>query len=204
MSPSISRRSRLMPSSVRASSSARAGVVGQQAFDAQRHVGQPAGGVDARARAQSRSRRWWPLAALRAGHAEQRRHARRQGAGAHALEALRHQAAVVGVELDHVGHGAQRDQRQQGVELGLCLRASNTPRCAQLGAQRQQHVEHHADTGDRLALEAAAGLVGVDDAPSASRQLPARGQVVVGHQHLQAQRARGAPRRPRWRCRCPP
>ncbi len=37
-----------------------AGVVGQQAFDAERHVGEPAGRVDARARARSRSRRWWP------------------------------------------------------------------------------------------------------------------------------------------------
>jgi hypothetical protein len=72
---------------------------------------------------------------------------------------------------------------------------------AQLGAQRQQHVEHHADAGDRLALEVAARLVRVDDhAPV--RQLRA-GQVVVGHQHLQAQRVARRPRRRRWRCRCP-
>jgi hypothetical protein len=52
---------------------------------------------------------------------------------------------------------------------------------AQLGARGQQHVEHHADAGDRLALEAAAGLVGVDDDvgrgrhDGAARRAPAGG-----------------------------
>ena len=62
---------------------------------------------------------------------------------------------------------------------------------AQFGAQRQQHVEHHADAGDGLALERAAGLVRVDDhvgVGQADLLVEQRGQVVVGHQHLQAQR----------------
>ena len=66
------------------------------------------------------------------------RHAGGQRAGADAAQALRHQAAVVGVELHDVGHGTQRDQGQQRIEPGLRRRltavrgasegAPNTPR----------------------------------------------------------------------------
>jgi hypothetical protein len=42
-------------------------------------------------------------------------------AGAHALQSLRHQDAVVGVELDDVGDRAQRHQVEQRIELGLGL-----------------------------------------------------------------------------------
>ena len=57
---------------------------------------------------------------------------------------------------------------------------------AQLGAQRQQHIEHHTDPCHGLALKGAAGLVGVDDGVCGG-QLGA-GQVVVGDEDLQAQR----------------
>ena len=103
-------------------------VVGQQAFDAQRHVGQPAGRVDARAQREAevegggRLRPCAPAAVNRLARPQGSAPARMR------LQALRHQAAVVGVELDHVGHRAERHQRQQRVELGLRLRASNTPR----------------------------------------------------------------------------
>ena len=102
---------------------------------------------------------------------------------------MRDQAAVVGVEPDHVGDGAERNQRQQRVELGLTCAAEHAA-FPQLGAQRQQHVEHHADASHGLAFEVAAGLVGVDDHVGVRQHhLPAlqRGQVVVGHQHLHAQ-----------------
>ncbi len=61
---------------------------------------------------------------------------------------------------------------------------------AQLGAQCQQHVKHHAHAGDRLAGKGAAGLVRVDDHVRFGQHdlaVPSGGQVVVGHQHLQAQ-----------------
>ena len=161
MPPSISRRSRLMPSSSAGQFVRAAGVVGQQAFDAQRHVRQAPGGVDARAQGKAEVEGGGSIRLARSG-GEQRGHARRQGAGTHALEALRDEAAVVGVELHHVGHGAQSDQRQQGVELGLAGGVEHAA-LAQFGAQRQQHVEHHADAGDGFALEGAAGLVRVDD-----------------------------------------
>ena len=94
------------------------GVVGQQAFDAQRHVGQPASGVDAGAECKTEIEGGGHRG-LAAGGDEQGLHAHGQGAGADAFEALGHQAAVVGVEFHHVGHGAQGDEGQQAVELGL-------------------------------------------------------------------------------------
>ena len=48
-------------------------------------------------------------------------------AGAHALQALRDQDAVVGVERHDVGDGAERDEVEQRVEIGLVCRRS-TPR----------------------------------------------------------------------------
>ena len=62
---------------------------------------------------------------------------------------------------------------------------------AQLGAQRQQHIKHHAHTGQRLAFKAASRLVRVDDHIGIGQHNGARQhgrQVVVGHQHLHAQR----------------
>jgi hypothetical protein len=56
---------------------------------------------------------------------------------------------------------------------------------AQFGAQRQHHVEDHADAGQMLARETAAGKVGVDDAVG-GRQFVAR-QVVVGDQRGDAE-----------------
>ncbi len=167
------------------------GVVGAQAFDAQRHVGQPAGGVQARAQGKTEVQAG-SACRLARRHLEQRCHAGRHGSSAHALQTLRHQAAVVGVKLHHVGHRAQCHQRQQAVDLGLVLRREPTAR-AQLGAQRQQDVEHHADAGDRLALKPAAGLVRVDDDAVLWQHGSAvlQGwQVVVGDDDLQAQRAR--------------
>ena len=40
-------------------------------------------------------------------------------AGTHALQALRDEAAVVGIEPHHVGHGAERDEVEQRVEPRL-------------------------------------------------------------------------------------
>ena len=79
-------------------------------------------------RARSRSRRRWPGAASRPATREQCGDARLHAAGAHPLQALRHQAAVVGVEPDHVGDGAQRDQVEQRVQPAAACRASNAPR----------------------------------------------------------------------------
>jgi hypothetical protein len=53
---------------------------------------------------------------------------------AHALQALGHQDAVVGIELDHVGHRAQGHQVQQAVQARLGLGIEQAA-LAQLGAQ---------------------------------------------------------------------
>ena len=159
-------------------------VVGDQAFDAERHVGQTACGVQARPQAEAHvesagARR------LTAGGAEQRTYPGAHLAGAHAGQALRHQNAVVAIERHHVGDGAERDQVEQARQIRpLAIVKGAT--CAQLGAQCQQGVEHHAHAGQRLARESAAGLIGIDDHVGL-RQGVAR-QVVVGNQRGDAQR----------------
>ncbi len=101
---------------------------------------------------------------------------------------MRHEAAVVGIELHHIGHRAQRHEIEQGVEPRL-IRGREDASLAQLAAQREKHIEHHADTGEVLALEAARGLVGVhDDVRVGQRHhiVHERRQVVVGDEHVHA------------------
>ena len=63
------------------------------------------------------------LARLAAGDREQRRDARLHAAGADPLQAVRDEAAIVAVEADDVGDGAERDQVEQRIEPRLRPRA---------------------------------------------------------------------------------
>jgi hypothetical protein len=82
-------------------------VVGDQALDAERHVGEAAGGIEARAgdEAEVEARH---LAGPPSRGAQQRLDACLAAAVADALQSLRHQVAVVGVERNHVGDRAER------------------------------------------------------------------------------------------------
>ena len=164
------------------------GLVGEQAFDAQGHVRQTAGGIDARAQREAKVHAAG-LRRLAFGHLEQRRQARRHVTGADALKALGHQPAVVRIQTHHIGHCAQRHQRQQRIELGL-RRLRVQAAIAKLGPQGQQHIKHHADARDRFAGKGAAGLIGVDDHIGRRQRntpLDLCGQVVIGHQNLQTE-----------------
>ncbi len=158
-------------------------VFAEQAFDAQAHVVQAAGGVEARAEDEAEvgggdARR------RAAGHLQQRLEAGTGTAGADARQALVHQDAVVGIQRHHVGNAAQGHQVQQLGEVRLGHAAPGEPvQLAQARTQGQQHVEDHPDPGHGLAGELAARLVGVDDGVR-RRQFRAR-QVVVGDQHLE-------------------
>jgi hypothetical protein len=99
---------------------------------------------------------------------------------------LRDQHAVIAVELDHVGNRAERDQIEQAVQTRFGESVVESAAAAQFRAQRQQHIKHHAHTGDALARERAARLVRVDDGPC-SRQF-VTGEVVISDQHVDAER----------------
>ena len=67
-----------------------------------------------------------------------------------------------------------------------CVRNTELAALAQLGAQRQQHVEGDADAGELLAREAAARLARIDDHVGLGQSHLAvddRRQVVVGDHH---------------------
>jgi len=93
-------------------------AVGGEAFDADRHVGQPSGRVDARTDRKAevcRARR--PRVAP--GDLEQCRDARMQPAAVDALQPLGDQHAVVVIEAHDVGDSAECNQVQQCIEPRL-------------------------------------------------------------------------------------
>lgn len=94
------------------------GVVGDQALDAERHVGQPPGGARRGPTMKPRSVDV-AFGRVAAGGAKERGDARVELAGAHAAQPLVDQDAVVAVERYDVGDGAQRDQVEQRAQVGL-------------------------------------------------------------------------------------
>ena len=153
---SMSRRSRLIASSCCAISSARPSSV-DQAFDAERHVGQPARalrrGPSAKPRskpdaARARGRRWGTT-----------RRSPAAAAGAHPLQSLPTRSGCC-IEPHDVGDGAERDQIEQAVDAARA-RVSIRAAPAQLGAQRQQDIEHDPDARDALLGNSQPGWFGL-------------------------------------------
>ena len=88
------------------------GVVGNQAFNAERHIGQSSGGVQAWAYGEAEIVRAGARRITR-GHTQQRGNARLRLARAYAIQAVMHEDAIVFVEPHHVGDGTQRHQIKQ-------------------------------------------------------------------------------------------
>ena len=97
-----------------------------------RHVGQPAGGVEPRARRRSPGRTRVARARVASGGGEQRRDAGLRAAGANARQSLRDQRAVDAIEAHDVGDGAQRDEVEQRREVAAPARR----RSGRVGAAR--------------------------------------------------------------------
>ena len=94
---------------------------------------------------------------------------------------------LIRVEPHDVGHGPERDQIEEGRQIGrLAIREHAA--LAQECARGRQHVEHHTDAGQVLAGERAARLVRIDD--QRRRRQRRGGQVMVGDQHVDAARDR--------------
>ncbi len=175
-------------------------VVGEQAFDAEAHVGQAPRGVQARAEDE---------AEVEAG-----RVAGRAAGGARAAPrgpalpwparrrfspcATRMRLFASSGTTSATVPSATRSVRAARLGSALVFECVSI---SQFGPQRQHHVEHHAHAGDRLGREAAARLVRVDDALGVGQRV-AR-QVVVGDQRGDAEALRARRRPRRWRCRCP-
>jgi len=88
------------------------GILRDQTFDAERHVGEAAGGIQARTEHEAEI-----VGGGTGGVApcdvEQRCNARLHAAGTNPLQALLHQHAIVAVEAYYVGDGAERNEVQQ-------------------------------------------------------------------------------------------
>ena len=150
-------------------------VIVEQAFDADTHVFQPPCRIDARANGETDVGGGQGGSAP-SSHIDQGLQSSAALPGAQSPQASTDQCAVVGVQRHHVGDRAHRHQIQQGSEIGLDI---------QFGAQCQQQIEHHPDTGQRLAREIAARLVGIDDGIGCREHWP--GQMMIGDEHPPAQ-----------------
>ena len=158
-------------------------VFAEQQLDADGHVVQPAGGIEARAEDETEVA-GGHLARLAPGHFQQRLEPRSCSTGTDAHQPLVHEDTVVGVQRDHVGDAAEGDQIQQLGQIGLGQALTGEPAVlAQATAQGQHHIEDHPDPGDAFAGEGAGRLVRIDDGVGGG-QLGAW-QVVVGDDHLQ-------------------
>lgn len=101
-------------------------VFTEQAFNAQTHVVQPSGGVQAR-----------PEDEAQIGGVDTRRiaprhfqHSTQPGArtaGTNTRQPLMHQNAVIGIQRDHVGDAAQRHQIKQFPQIRFTARRVNQP-----------------------------------------------------------------------------
>ncbi|MNS50718.1 hypothetical protein D3C72_833740 [compost metagenome] len=158
------------------------GVGSEQAFDAQAHVIQTPGRVQAWANDKPEIG-GGNACSISLGHFKDRFDPRPCAPGANPLKALMHQNPIVGVQRHHVGDAAQRHQVKQFADVRLRL-VLVPAKAAQARAQRHQHIENHPDAGERLAREFASGLVRVDQRIG-QRQFIA-GQVVVGDQYFEA------------------
>lgn len=161
--------------------SARAALrVGQQAADADSHVFQTPGRVQARAGRKAEIGRL-DMGQIAPGHLQQGAHAVAAASGAHTRQALVDQTPVVLVQRHQVGNRAQRDQVQPLVQARF--RTPLEPaQLAQTAAQGQGGVEHHANASQRRRTESLAGQVGIDDG-FGGRQFRPR-QVMISDHHL--------------------
>jgi len=159
----------------------RVGVIGKQAFDAQAHVVQAPGSVQARPEDKTQVG-GGDFRVVTLGHLQNCLEPRPRTPGTNALKPLMNEDAVVGIQRHHVRHAAQGHQVQQLGDIWR-LAVLVPAQAVQARPQGDQHIENHPDPRQRLARELAAGLVGVDDGIR-GRQLAAW-QVVVGDQHAQ-------------------
>ena len=93
-------------------------IIGQQAGDADGHIGEAARGIQARSGDETKVVRGRAMRIAASNH-EQGAHARLHTASANALEPMVDEDAVRVVELNHIGDSTQRDQVEERSKAGL-------------------------------------------------------------------------------------
>ena len=207
MPASTSRRSRLMASSVCGQLGGARRVVGEQAFDAERHVGQPAGGVDARAEREAEVE----------GAARARRRARRPRTAPPRRAACGRRGCASGPARP--GGGCWRRACTTSATVPSATRSSSASSRGCVGARRTRRARaarraapaarrtsrrRRRATCSRTSQPGWFGLTITSASGSTHARRRLRRQVVVGDQHLQAAARAHGPRLRGWRCRCPP
>ena len=158
-------------------------VVGQQAADADGHVVDAAGGVQPRRDLVPEMARGQVLEPA-TGDARERHQPCGSGTGAAAAQSLLHEDAVVAVERHEIRHRAECDEVEQ---VRHCRQASPAAGL-EFARDRRHQVEGDANPGQRAAAETGARKIRIH-VRRALRQVRRR-QVMIGDQHLHAERVR--------------
>ena len=158
------------------------GIVGEQAFNADGHVFQATGGIEARRDGEADVSGGQP-GSFTPGNLDQGAQAGAALPRAQPTQARCHQGAIVEIQRHQIGHGAHCNKIQQGGKVRSAIRERTG--LTQLSAQCEQHVEHHAHARQHLAGECITLAVRIDD--GIGRRQAFAGQMVVGDQHLPAQ-----------------
>src|SRR5690606_18525618 len=156
-------------------------VIRKQAGNSQRHIFQTAGSIQSwphsKTKVSSHERRKRAFT-----HLQQSQDAWTGSALADATQTFVNQNAVVAIQRHQISNRTQRDQIQQISQTRLADTTEIKPvAIAQLCTQTEHQIKHHTHTGQRLAVEFTARLVGIEDG-SGSGQPGAR-QMVIGDQY---------------------
>ena len=160
--------------------------LGEQATNADRHVGKPSRRIETRARNERevRARRATRIAA---GDREEREQAGPRAARADSCKSVADERPIDTVERGDVGDRAQRDEIEKGREIRLGA-VREMPARAQHGAGCDQHIEHHTDARQMFRRKRASGLIRIDDHRGRGQR---RGrEMMIGDQHVDAARGR--------------
>ena len=179
-------------------------IVGEQATDADAHVVEPTGGVEARSERRTRGPAADNVAMRPARGFAQRANSRSRLAGVNAAQTLLHQDAVVVIERHDVGDRAER-RRGRGsppCSVRSMPMRSNQPRSRSSRAQQREHIEDDADTGEIRAAEPATGQIRIDDRVRVGHFAP--GQMMIRDDRRSRRRRGPRARLRRSRCRCRP
>ena len=150
-------------------------LVGQQTFNAERHILQAAGGVDFRANPEP-DRQGVDFARFQPTHRCQCGDSGLAATGIDARQPGTDESPVVRVQSDHVSDGADGHQIQQTGQI--CPPA---PLMTHLPAHGQKQIENDAHAGQRLAGKGTARLVRIQD--GGCRRQDVAGKMVISDQY---------------------
>ena len=154
-------------------------VVGREATDAEAHVVQSSGRIDARADGEAEIG-GGQARCITPRHFDQCTQANTSFPLPQAAHSRRDEGAVARIEWNKIGNRAHGHQIEQRRQVGI-VRAYITS-CTHRRPQRRQHVERDTDARQHLARKRIAVAIRIDDRVGIGQRFA--GQMMIGDQHV--------------------